>query len=113
MQYWHERMMAFDVAVQSVPVRFEPYDMGVAYAYIDDQWLECVADAYAQVRGRSENGLICIIDRYLFNTLHCLYLLLCFWVPLTRSEWSFAFSGCLCNGRGETDGSQLAKYQQK
>jgi mannose-6-phosphate isomerase-like protein (cupin superfamily) len=37
-----------------VPVRFEPYDMGVAYAYIDGQWLECIADTYAQVHGRSE-----------------------------------------------------------
>jgi hypothetical protein len=43
LQYWHERMMASDVAGQTVPVRFEPYDMGVAYAYIDGQWLECVA----------------------------------------------------------------------
>jgi putative transposase len=63
-QYWHERMMASDVAGQTVPVRFEPYDMGVAYAYIDGQWLECVADAYAQVHGRSEKEWNLILDEW-------------------------------------------------
>jgi Mu transposase, C-terminal len=64
LQYWHERMMASDVAGQTVPVRFEPYDMGVAYAYIGGQWLECIADAYAQVRGRSEKEWNLILDEW-------------------------------------------------
>ena len=64
LQYWHERMMASDVAGQTVPVRFEPYDMGVAYAYIGGQWLECIADAYAQVHGRSEKEWNLILDEW-------------------------------------------------
>jgi len=64
LQYWHERMMASDIAGQSVPVRFEPYDMGVVYAYIDGQWLECIADAYAQVHGRSEKEWNLILDEW-------------------------------------------------
>jgi putative transposase len=64
LQYWHERMMASDVAGQTVPVRFEPYDMGVAYVYIDGHWLECIADAYAQVHGRSEKEWNLILDEW-------------------------------------------------
>lgn len=64
LQYWHERMMASDVAGQSVPIRFEPYDMGVAYAYIDGQWLECIADNFAQVHGRSEKEWNLILDEW-------------------------------------------------
>jgi putative transposase len=64
LQYWHERMMASDIAGQTVPVRFEPYDMGVAYTYIDGQWLECIADAYAQVHGRSEKEWNLILDEW-------------------------------------------------
>ncbi len=64
LQYWHERMMASDIAGQTVPVRFEPYDMGVAYAFIDGQWLECIADAYAQVHGRSEKEWNLILDEW-------------------------------------------------
>ena len=57
-------LMASDVAGQTVPVRFEPYDMGVAYAYIDGQWLECIADAYTQVHGRSEKEWNLILDEW-------------------------------------------------
>jgi putative transposase len=64
LQYWHERMMASDIAGQTVPVRFEPYDMGVAYAYIDGQWLECIADAYAQVHERSQKEWNLILDEW-------------------------------------------------
>jgi len=64
LQYWHERMMASDIVGQSVPVRFEPYDMGVVYAYIDGQWLECIADTYAQVHGRSEKEWNLILDEW-------------------------------------------------
>jgi len=64
LQYWHERMMASDIAGQTVPVRFDPYNMGVAYAYIDGQWLECIADSYAQVHGRSEKEWNLILDEW-------------------------------------------------
>ncbi len=64
LQYWHERMQAADIVGKSVPVRFEPYDMGVAYAYIDGQWLECIADSFAQVRGRSEKEWNLILDEW-------------------------------------------------
>ncbi len=64
LQYWHERMQASGIAGQTVPVRFEPYDMGVTYAYIDGQWIECIADAYAQVHGRSEKEWNLILDEW-------------------------------------------------
>ena len=64
LQYWHERMQARDITGLSVPVRFEPYDMGVAYAYIDGQWLECIADTFAQVHGRSEKEWNLILDEW-------------------------------------------------
>ncbi len=38
--------------------------MGVAYAFIDGQWLECIADAYAQVHGRSEKEWNLILDEW-------------------------------------------------
>ena len=64
LQYWHERMQASDIAGQTVPVRFEPFDMGVTYAYVDGQWIECIADAYAQVHGRSEKEWNLILDEW-------------------------------------------------
>ena len=64
LQYWNERMHAADIAGHSAPVRFEPYDMGVIYAFIDGQWLECTADNYAQVHGRSEKEWDLILQEW-------------------------------------------------
>jgi putative transposase len=64
LQYWHESMRATQVAGQTVAVRYEPYDMGVVYAYIGGQWLECIADAYGQVHGRSEREWNLILDEW-------------------------------------------------
>jgi len=64
LHYWNEVMRTPQVAGQIVPVRYEPYDMGVIYAFIDGQWRECVADAYAAVHGRSEREWELILDEW-------------------------------------------------
>ena len=64
LQYWHECMCSPLVAGRSVPVRYGPYNMGFAYVYIDDQWIECVADAFLQVHGRSEREWNVILDEW-------------------------------------------------
>jgi hypothetical protein len=46
------------------PKKYGDPDMGVAYAYIGGQWLECIADAYAQVHERSEKEWNLILDEW-------------------------------------------------
>lgn len=64
LQYWHECMRLPTVFGQSVHIRYEPYNMGFAYAYIDGQWVECVADAFLQVHGRSEHEWNLILEEW-------------------------------------------------
>lgn len=64
LHYWHEQMRSPQVWGKTVPVRYEPYDMGVAYAFIDGQWLECIADEYGHVHGRSEREWSLILDEW-------------------------------------------------
>ncbi len=64
LHYWNESMRKPSVAGRSVPVRYEPYDMGVAYTFLDGQWLECLADDYALVHGRSEREWDLILDEW-------------------------------------------------
>jgi len=64
LHYWHERMRTPAVAGQSVPVRYEPYDMGVVYTFLDGQWLTCIADAFALVHGRSEREWQLILEEW-------------------------------------------------
>jgi putative transposase len=64
LHYWHPAMRAPQVAGSTVPVRYEPFDLGVVYAFIQGQWLACVADQYAQVHGRSEREWELILDEW-------------------------------------------------
>ncbi|TME65233.1 MAG: DDE-type integrase/transposase/recombinase [Chloroflexi bacterium] len=64
LHYWHESMRLADQSGKSVPVRYEPFDMGFVYAYIGGQWIECIADAFAQVHGRSEREWNLILDEW-------------------------------------------------
>lgn len=64
LHYWHEQMRSPQVWGKTVPVRYEPYDMGVAYAFIEGQWLECIADEYAYVHGRSEREWSFILEEW-------------------------------------------------
>jgi putative transposase len=64
LHYWHESMRSTDQSGRTVPVRYEPFDMGFVYAYIGGQWLECIADAFASVHGRSEREWNLILDEW-------------------------------------------------
>ena len=64
LHYWNAAFQNPDVAGSSVPVRYEPYDMGVVYTFVQGQWLECIADNYAQVHGRSEREWNLVLDEW-------------------------------------------------
>jgi hypothetical protein len=36
-----------------VPVRYDPYDAGVAFAFVDGQWRTCISQLYAVFKGHS------------------------------------------------------------
>lgn len=40
-----------------VPVRYDPFDAGVAFAYVDGRWARCISEHYAAFRGRSEREI--------------------------------------------------------
>ena len=64
LQYWNASFRLPGVAGTQVSVRYEPFDMGVAYAYVQGQWLECIADGYGQVHGRSEREWRLILEEW-------------------------------------------------
>ncbi len=45
---------------QSVPIRYDPFDIGVLYAFVQNQWLPCQSQFYTQLSGRSERELAII-----------------------------------------------------
>lgn len=64
LRYWNPLMRSSPEAGRCVPVRYEPFDMSIAYAFVDGQWLKCTADAFFQVQGRSEREWQLILDEW-------------------------------------------------
>ncbi|TAM83452.1 MAG: hypothetical protein EPN47_04910 [Acidobacteria bacterium] len=55
--YWSEAFRNPEVERKPVAVRYEPFDAGTAYAFVDGQWVECHSELYTIFRGRSEKEL--------------------------------------------------------
>lgn len=56
--YWCEAFRDPDVQGKQIAVRFDPFDAGVAYAFVHKQWIQCHSEYYAVFRGRSEKELM-------------------------------------------------------
>lgn len=68
--YWSEAFRSRLVEGQTVPVRYDPFDAGVAYAFLphpgpagaDDptetgRWVRCLSEYYSRFKGRSEREI--------------------------------------------------------
>ena len=64
LRYGHPLMRSSRDAGKRVEVRYDPFDMSIAYAFVDGQWLPCTADAFLQVQGRSEREWELILSEW-------------------------------------------------
>lgn len=46
-----------EVENQQVPVRYDPFDLGTAYAYVRGRWVQARSEHYLRLRGHSEREL--------------------------------------------------------
>lgn len=57
--YYHAKAMDVrEVHKQQVPVRYDPFDLGTAYAYIQGRWVQARSEHYLRLRGHSERELL-------------------------------------------------------
>lgn len=54
--YWCEAFRQTEGEV--VPVRYDPFDAGVAYAFVRKQWLQCHSECFAAMKGRTEREIM-------------------------------------------------------
>lgn len=54
--YWCEAFRQIEGEV--VPVRYDPFDAGIAHAFVRKQWLQCHSDCYGTLKGRSEREIM-------------------------------------------------------
>src|SRR6266568_7950375 len=41
-----------------VPVRYDPFDIGTAFAFVKSRWVKCISEYYLQFKGHSERELL-------------------------------------------------------
>ncbi|WP_161601765.1 Mu transposase C-terminal domain-containing protein [Robertmurraya massiliosenegalensis] len=55
--YYSEILLHPDVEGKSIPVRYDPFNMGIAYAYINNYWAELTSEHYAVLENRTEKEI--------------------------------------------------------
>ena len=55
--YWSEHFRNPTWETKQVPVRYDPFDVGTAYGFVDRQWVECHSEYYAVLHGHSEREI--------------------------------------------------------
>jgi len=55
--YWSEHFRNPAWETKRVPIRYDPFDVGTAYAFVDGQWVECHSEYSPILRGHSEREI--------------------------------------------------------
>jgi len=55
--YWSNSFRDPQIENTSVDIRYDPFNIGIAYAFVRGQWVECISQYYAEFQGRSEKEL--------------------------------------------------------
>lgn len=55
--YWSDEFRAPDVEGSQVPIRYDPWDCGQAYAFAHGHWVKCISEYYHLFSGRSQREL--------------------------------------------------------
>jgi putative transposase len=55
--YWSDAFVDRQAEGTQVSVRYDPFDAGVAYAFVKKRWVRCISEHYARFAGRSEREI--------------------------------------------------------
>lgn len=55
--YWNDFMYRPDILGTQVPVRYDPFNVGITYAYLDRTWVRCTSEHFTTFHNRSEQEL--------------------------------------------------------
>ena len=56
--YWVEAFRDPTIEGHEVAVRYDPFDIGIAYAFVKNRWMECCSEHHLVLKGRSEKEVM-------------------------------------------------------
>src|SRR5699024_3103302 len=60
--YWCDQFRNPKIENSQVEVKYDPFNIGIAYAYVGDQWVECQSEGYKYLYGKSEKQMKIITE---------------------------------------------------
>ncbi|KRE73918.1 TnsA endonuclease N-terminal domain-containing protein [Paenibacillus sp. Soil750] len=60
--YWSDKLLHPEIEGKQIPVRYDPYNMGIAYAYFLNQWIMLNSTHYKSMANRTEKELMLAAD---------------------------------------------------
>ena len=58
LSYWSDEFRPSTIEHTQVPVRYDPFDISVAYAFVRGHWVPCISEYYLQFKDHSERELL-------------------------------------------------------
>ena len=58
LHYWTNAFRDPTIEHTRVPVRYDPYDAGIAWAYVGNRWVSCFCEYFSSFRERSEREMM-------------------------------------------------------
>ena len=68
--YWSGSFQDPAVENQQVPIRFDPFDAGTAYAFVGRHWMQCHSEYHTVFHGHSEKELM-LASKELYRRQRC------------------------------------------
>src|SRR6266702_2372393 len=56
--YWSDEFRPATIEHTQIPVRYDPFDIGTAFAFVKSRWVKCISEYYLQFKGHSERDLL-------------------------------------------------------
>src|SRR5439155_18183457 len=56
--YWSDEFRPATIEHTQVPVRYDPFDISLAYAFVWGRWIRCISEYYLQFKDHSERELM-------------------------------------------------------
>ncbi|ACB85552.1 TnsA endonuclease N-terminal domain-containing protein [Natranaerobius thermophilus] len=55
--FWHDQFKNPEIEYTQVPVRYDPFNMGIAYVFVNKHWVKCISEYYSVFKNRTEKEL--------------------------------------------------------
>jgi putative transposase len=56
--YWSDEFRPATIEHTQLPVGYDPFDIGTAFAFVKSRWVKCISEYYLQFKGHSERELL-------------------------------------------------------